>query len=87
MTLSEAIEKGAQSAVSWIVVGTLGGIGYLVRRVFTNQKQIDALTVALERRDEQRLRDMEEFRGSVKRIEETQREMRDDIKTLFRRDG
>ena len=85
MTFREAVDHGLQSAVTWIVVGLLGGIGWLVRRVFTNQKQIEALQATLEHRDEQRARDMNEFRSSFKRLEESQKEMRDDIKGLSKR--
>ncbi len=85
MTLREALESGAQSAVSWIVVGFLGGIGWLIRRVFTNQRQIDAMKNALSSRDAERDRDREEMRASFARIEGAQKEMRDDIKSLFQR--
>ena len=85
MTFREALDHGLQSAVTWVVVGLLGGIGWLVRRVFTNQKQIEALQATLEHRDEQRVRDMNEFRSSFKRLEDSQKEMREDIKSLFKR--
>lgn len=85
MTFREAIDHGLQSAVTWIVVGLLGGIGWLVRRVFTNQKQIEALEATLKHREEQRTRDMNEVRGSFKRLEASQKEMREDIKSLSKR--
>ncbi len=85
MTFKEALDHGVQSAVTWIVVGLLGGIGWLVRRVFTNQKQIETLTTAIKHRDEQRARDMDEVRSSFKRVEETQKELQEDIKNLFQR--
>jgi hypothetical protein len=85
MTFREALDGGLQSAVNWIFVAAIGGVVWLTRQVFTNQKQIDALYSALERRDAERQRDMEEFRSGQRRIEDTQKEMLSDIKTLFRR--
>ncbi|WP_299949064.1 hypothetical protein [uncultured Ruegeria sp.] len=85
MTFKEALDHGLQSAVTWIVVGLLGGIYWLVRRVFTNQKQIESLQKSLEHRDDQRARDMNEFRSSFKRLEDSQKELREDVKNLFQR--
>lgn len=85
MTLREAVEGGLQSAVSWVFVGLIGGVWWLIRRVFTNQKQIETLQTAIQHRDEQRRRDTGEFRDSLKRLEETQKELREDVKKLFQR--
>lgn len=49
MSASEVIEKVAQSATSWLVVSLFGGIAWLVRLVFTNQKQIELLQQSIER--------------------------------------
>ncbi|MGB1215049.1 MAG: hypothetical protein ACPG4X_16905 [Pikeienuella sp.] len=86
MTFREALDSGLQSAVSWLIVGALGGLVWLVRRVFTNQKQIEMLHTALEARDEQRNRDREEITQTLTRIEGTQTELQADVKKLFQRD-
>jgi hypothetical protein len=43
MKLADLIEKVSQNAASWLVVSLLGGIVWLIRRVFTNQQQIELL--------------------------------------------
>lgn len=50
-----------ESAASWLTVAVLGGMAWLVRRVFTNQKQIEALEAHLKNRDELRQRDREDI--------------------------
>lgn len=71
--MPDRISAFLDSAVVWLFATLAGGIGYLIRRVFTNQKQIELLQHDLQARD--RLRhedreDMAEIRKSVQRIEE-----------------
>jgi hypothetical protein len=71
MTLPERI---AELGTNIIVAGVLaigGGIGWLVRRVLTNQAEIAMLRQHLETRDKQREEDREalvELRDDVKEI-------------------
>ncbi len=60
-----------ESAASYATVALLGGAAWLVRRVFTNQKQIEALQTHLESRDEMRQRDRDDIQ-----------ELKKDVKTL-----
>lgn len=85
MTLREAFDGGMQSFVNYLFVFVAGGMIWLVRRIFTNQIQIKELKTTLEHRDQERKRDQDEFRSSFKRIEESQKEMRDDIRNLSQR--
>jgi uncharacterized membrane protein (DUF106 family) len=85
MTFREALENGAQSVVNYLFVFLAGGMIWLVRRIFTNQIQIKELKTSQEHRDAERKRDQDEFRSAFKRIEESQKEMRDDIRNLSRR--
>ena len=71
-------------AISWAMTLTLGsavgGVGWLVRRLFTNQQEIaelksqtELLRVEFARRDSQRAEDREdlqEVKASVRRIED-----------------
>lgn len=61
----------------WLVAGIATGIVYLVRRVFTNERQIELL--------KQELQSREDYRKERDNKLETQLlEMRTDIKTLMR---
>lgn len=85
MTFREAFDHGLQSVVTWAVVGFLGGILWLVRRVFTNQKQIELMQQALHDRDSQREVERAEVNRQLDDIKDSQREIKDDIKKLFQR--
>ena len=79
MSLSEMAEKASQSLVGWLVVTIAGGVLWTIRRVFTNQKQIELLQKEIQSRDELRTRDredMQEVKADVK-------ELRGDIRKLF----
>ncbi|WP_412550525.1 hypothetical protein [Shimia sp. MIT910701] len=83
MNLAEIAEKASQNAVGWAVVSFLGGIVWVVRRIFTNQKQIELLQTELGAREEMRQRDradLQEVKGDVK-------ELRSDIRSLFQNNG
>ncbi len=83
MTFREALDHGLQSIVTWLVVGVLGGALWLVRRVFTNQKQIELMQQALSDRDNQREVERAEVHRQLDDIKDSQREIKDDIKKLF----
>jgi hypothetical protein len=73
------VDKASQSLAGWIVVTIGGGFLWVIRRVFTNQKQIELLQKELNTREEMRQRDREdlqEVKGDVK-------ELRADIKGLL----
>ena len=58
--------------LAWLVATFLGGVYWLVRRVFTNQRQIELLQADLEFRARQRLEDRDRIiriEGSIERIE------------------
>jgi hypothetical protein len=61
MKLADLIEKVSQNAASWLVVSLLGGIVWLVRRVFTNQQQIELLQQSLNHHRE----DLKEVKDNV----------------------
>ncbi|AUR03876.1 MULTISPECIES: hypothetical protein [Phaeobacter] len=73
MSLFERIEQASGSiAVSGVLAVSSGGM-WLVRRIFTNQKQIEILQQSLEARDKQRDEDREalsEVRTDVREIRE-----------------
>lgn len=58
-----------------------GGVLWLVRRVLTNQKQIEMLQAEIRHRDEMRKAD----RDAVKEIKDDVKAMRAEISDLFRR--
>lgn len=71
-------QKAGETAIGWAVVGMLGGIAWLVRRVFTNQKQIEMLSKEVKSRDEMRQRDRED----VTAMRQDFRELRKDVMKL-----
>lgn len=78
MSWTEYAEKAGQSAVSWIVAAILGGMLWLVRRVFTNQKQLELLRQELDTRDELRKRDRED----LLEVKSDLKEIRSDIRAI-----
>ncbi len=85
MKFSDLAEQASQSAVGWAVAGILAGILWLVRRVITNQKQIDLMKNDQKSRDKERERDRDEYRAVLAEIKSSQNEMARDIKSLFQR--
>lgn len=59
----DKLEGATTSAVTWLVGALLGGVGWLIRRVFTNQKQIEALERELASREKLRGEDRERIAG------------------------
>lgn len=81
MSWGEIYEKASASFAGWVVVTIGGGVLWIVRRVMTNQKQIELLQREIEMRDEKRADDrkaMDDLRADVK-------ELRTDVKKLFQR--
>ena len=64
MKVADLIEKASHNAASWLVVSLLGGIVWLIRLVFTNQKQIELLQQSI-KRDRQ---DVQELKADVKEL-------------------
>lgn len=57
----DRVAEAAQSVIVWLVIGLLSGIWWLVRRILTNQKEIEMLRQEMRFRDETRLRDREDI--------------------------
>lgn len=81
MSVAEAIEKATSSVFAWLAVTFLGGMLWVIRRVFTNQKQIEMLQHEIEMRDQRR----EDDRKALDDIRSDIRDVRSDIKKLFQR--
>lgn len=81
MSLLERIEQLGSSLLVAAVTSIGGGILWLVRRVLTNQKQIEMLQSEIRHRDSLRQID----RAAVQEIKEDVKAMRVEIKELFRR--
>lgn len=80
MRLSEQLDNAAQSFTSWIIVTLGGGLVWLIRRVLTNQRQIEILEsriaheqasqeADMRRRDEQRAEDRAMVRDIGKKVD------------------
>lgn len=64
MSIAETLEKVTHSAASWFVVSLMGGVLWLIRRVFTNQQQIEMLQQSIARDRE----DFKEVKADVKKL-------------------
>lgn len=84
MSLKDTIEGAAQSLAGWIAVTVAGAVIWIIRRIFTNQKQIEMLQMSLSAQERDRGRDREETRAALTEIKATQHEMAEDIKQIFR---
>ncbi|MFV1753432.1 hypothetical protein [Phaeobacter sp. JH18-37] len=81
MSLFERIEQASGSiAVSGVLAVSSGGM-WLVRRIFTNQKQIELMQQSLEARDKQR----DEDREAMTELRQDVRDMRGDIQQILRK--
>lgn len=81
MSLFERFEQMGSSLLVAAVTSIGGGILWLVRRVLTNQRQIELLQSEIRHRDSIRQID----RAAVQEIKEDVKAMRSEIKELFRR--
>ncbi|APG47308.1 MULTISPECIES: hypothetical protein [Phaeobacter] len=73
MTLIERIEQASTGLAVTAMTAAASGAVWLVRRIFTNQKQIEILQQSLEARDKQRDEDREalsDVRTDVREIRE-----------------
>jgi hypothetical protein len=70
VTLSERILSYADSLAVFALTSIGGGIAWLIRRVFTNQKQIEMLSAEIRNRDELRGRDSERISELHKDVRE-----------------
>lgn len=64
---------------TWIIGAVLGGIGWLVRRVLTNERQIALLEADLRNRDRQRSEDRETLAG----VRDDLRRVRDQLTEIL----
>lgn len=72
MSWNERLEQATTSIATYVAVSCIGAVGWVIRRVLTNQKQIEMLQKEIDHRDKLRTEDREalgEVRDSVKRIE------------------
>ena len=72
MNWTHHLAEGINAAISAVVASLVALIGWLIRVVFTNQKQIELLRTEMRHRDQMRNEDREalsDVRESVKRIE------------------
>ncbi|MFV1601989.1 MULTISPECIES: hypothetical protein [unclassified Phaeobacter] len=73
MTLIERIEQASTGIAVTAMTAAASGAVWLVRRIFTNQRQIEILQQSLEARDKQRDEDREalsDVRTDVREIRE-----------------
>lgn len=70
VTLSERILSYADNLAVFALTSIVGGIAWLIRRVFTNQKQIEMLSAEIRNRDELRGRDSERISELHKDVRE-----------------
>lgn len=82
MSFVEKIEQASGSLIMWALGGIATGLGWLVRRILTNQRQIEILSSELKSRDERR----QEDREIVDEIKTDVREIRNQVQQLFQRD-
>lgn len=66
MSWSEKLQEVSVSLVTTVLVALGSGVIWVVRRVVTNQKQIELLQVEIANRDALRQRDREDF-AEIKR--------------------
>lgn len=76
----DATEKAVHNVVAWLIAAILSGGVWVVRRVFTNQKQIEALQTEIRSREEMRQRD----RDDLKEVKSDVKQLREEIVSLFR---
>jgi len=85
MTLSDLASRVSDSAIGWLVAGFLAGVVWLVRRIFTNQTQIELMRVSLKSMCRDRDRDLKDHMRAIAKIEDAQKDMARDIKQLTER--
>jgi len=78
----EHIERAAASIIAMLVATFLGVIGWFMRVVLTNQKQLDELRSELRAREASRQLERE----SLNNIRSDIHEIKSDIRVLYQRD-
>lgn len=78
MSLIERIEQASTELAVTAITGAASGGAWLVRRIFTNQKQIEMLQKSLEDRDRQR----DEDREALADVRTDVREIRDEMRAI-----
>lgn len=81
MSIGERIEQVGTSVVTAVALAIGSGLTWLIRRVLTNQKQIELLQSEIRHRDQMRRED----RDAVKEIKDDVKALRSDIQSMFRR--
>lgn len=81
MSIGERIEQVGTSVVTAVVLAIGSCLTWLIRRVLTNQKQIELLQSEIRHRDQMRRED----RDAVKEIKDDVKALRSDIQSMFRR--
>jgi len=82
MSFGERVEAGLVALGVSLVVAAVSAMGWLIRRVLTNEQQIKMLQREIEGRDALRAED----RAALGDLRTDVREMRGEVRDLFRRD-
>lgn len=77
----ERISEIASDLTGWVVTSIAAGGVWIIRRVLTNQKQIEMLQAEIKHRDQIRVQDREDLQD----IKTDVKELRADIKSLFQK--
>lgn len=77
----ERISEIASDLTGWVVTSIAAGGVWIIRRVLTNQKQIEMLQAEIKYRDQIRVQDREDLQD----IKTDVKELRNDIKSLFQK--
>jgi hypothetical protein len=85
MSWSERLEEAQGSMIAAAAAAIVSGSVWLVRRILTNQKQIELLQREIAMRDERRRDDRQFIESSFDDVKSGMNEMREDIRTLFNR--
>lgn len=81
MSFVEKIEQASGELVSAGIALFSGAVVWLIRRVLTNQRQIELLQAEIKHRDALRREDRE----AVKEVRDDVKAMRSEIRDMFRR--
>lgn len=81
MSFVERIEQAGGELISAGIALFTGAVVWLIRRVLTNQRQIELLQAEIKHRDALRAEDRE----AVKEVRDDVKAMRSEIRDMFRR--
>ena len=85
MSWEDRIAEAQGSIIAALASASVAGFIWLVRRVFTNQKQIELMQREIQMRDERRAEDREAIKTALDGIKTDIQDVRADVKTLFQR--